>query len=313
LEVGRVIGETIELAGVPTALRTDALEEAWHYAVSSPGKGTRSKLLVCSEAVARGGHGDADPRIDVALAGVEMFHIATLVHDDVMDASELRRGIASVPARYGAPLAAATGGLFFGRALRLFSRCGQGAVLVSVETAERICQGQMLELRALRDPSRTREAYLQVAASKTGGMFWLAARLGGMLGGGDRATQDALARYAERVGIAYQIIDDVLDLTAGPERTGTPLGSDLRNGVYTLPVIYALEEEPKLIGLLRSEAATETVIDGILDTRALMRASAEARSWMEDAKDAVRELPQSRGLLEIADDELAALGDGHDT
>jgi geranylgeranyl pyrophosphate synthase len=197
--------------------------------------------------------------------------------------------------------------VFFGRALGLFASCGDEAVSLATETAMRMCEGQMLELRSLRDLGRTAAEYFEAIAGKTAGMFWLATQLGGVLGEADPGTQDALARYGEALGIAYQVIDDILDLTAGQPRTGKSHGNDLHNGNYTLPVIYALEEWPDLAELLRGDAETATVVGRLRGTQAIVRASADARRWIEQAKDAVNGLPAAEGLLQIADAELGSL------
>jgi geranylgeranyl pyrophosphate synthase len=301
--------EAVEPSSVEPGLRTDRLVDLWDYAVGRPSKQTRSKVLLAAEVAARGGNGKPNPRTAVAAEAVETLHLASLAHDDVVDAGEVRRGAASLPASFGAPLAAAAGAVFFGRALNLFACCGEEAVMLASETAMRMCEGQMCELRSLHDLGRSQAEYFEAIEGKTVGMFWLAANLGGLLGGADPEAKSALARYGENLGIAYQIIDDVMDLVGDPEDEGKSLGNDLKNGNYTLPVIYALEECPQLSELLREEATVETVIGPICDTQAIGRARAEARRWIEQAKGAVCLLPAARGLLEISDAELGALDD----
>jgi octaprenyl-diphosphate synthase len=301
--------EALKLSRGESGLRTGGLADLWDYAAGTPSKQTRSKVLLAAEVAVRGGTGKPDPRTTVAARAVETLHLASLAHDDVVDAGEMRRGAASLPASFGAPLAAAAGAAFFGRALNLFACCGEAAVMLASETAIRMCDGQMCELRALHDLGRTPAEYFEAIEGKTAGMFWLAANLGGLLGGADPEAKSALARYGESLGVAYQIIDDLLDLAGDPEDTGKSHGNDLKNGNYTLPVIYALEECPRLSGLLREEATVETVIGPMLDTRAIGRAGAEARCWIEKAKSAARLLPAAGGLLEIADAELGTLDD----
>lgn len=301
--------DAAELSGLESGLRTDGLADLWDYAMASPSKQTRSKVLLAAEVVARGRSSKPDSRTAIAVQAVETLHLASLAHDDVVDAGELRRGLASLPAFFGPPMAAAAGGVFFGRALNLFARCGDEAVMLATETAIRMCEGQMRELQALRDFGRTQAAYFEAVEGKTAGMFWLAANLGGLLGGADPVAKGALALYGEALGIAYQIIDDVLDLTGDQKGMGKPYGNDLKNGNYTLPVIYALEECPELSDLLQSDAAVDAVVGSIRDTSAIQRAGAEARRWIEKAKGAVGWLPAARELLDIADAELGALDD----
>ncbi len=297
----------MELASLSTELRTDSLQDVWSYAVGSPSKQTRSKVLLSAERAARGGVGEPDERLDIAVSAVELIHLATLQHDDVMDDCDFRRGVVSLPARYGAPLAAAAGGLFCGRALALFARCGEAAVAIAAKTAERLCEGQMLDLRDRYNTERTAARYLEAVEGKSASMFRLAAELGVTLAGGDEISQHNLGQYGMALGIGYQLIDDVLDLRGDVERLGKPHGNDLSNGNYTLAVIYALEESPELGVLLREDAPADAVVDRIVETEAIARASVDARSWISRAKDAIRDLPEARGLLMIADAELGRL------
>jgi geranylgeranyl pyrophosphate synthase len=297
----------MELASLSAELRTDVLEDVWNYAVSAPSRQARSRVLLSAEAAARDGVGYPSARVDIATSAVEMFHLATLPHDDVIDDSDTRRGMVSLPARYGAPLAAAAGGLFFGRALTLFARCGQDAVAIAVKAAERVCTGQMLELQDRYDTARTQARCLEAIQGKTAGMFRLAAELGAILGGAEGAAQRKLGLYGMALGIGFQLIDDILDFTGDSEQMGKPLGNDLHNGNYTLPVIYALEECPMLDSLLREDTPADSLVTQILETEAIARARVDARAWISQAKDAVREFPVARGLLMIADGELDRL------
>jgi heptaprenyl diphosphate synthase len=299
--------EAAKLSSYGSGLQSTGLVDLWDYALGRPSKQTRSKILLAAEVTARDGIGKPDPRSAVAAQAVETLHLASLAHDDVVDAGEMRRGAASLPAFFGAPLAAAAGAAFFGRALNQIICCGEEAVILATETSMRMCEGQMRELRALHDLGRSQTEYFEAIEGKTAGMFWLAAKLGGLLGGADPEAINALARFGESLGIAYQIIDDLLDLVGDPENTGKSHGNDLQNGNYTLPVIYALEECPRLSELLQEEAPVETVIGPIRDTHAIGRAAAEARHWIEKAQRAVRPMPAARGLLEIADTEFGTL------
>ncbi len=297
----------MKLASLDSELQTDVLDGVWSYAVGGSSKQTRSKVLMSAEAAARAGRGDACARTDIAAAAVEMFHLATLPHDDVIDDSSLRRGEESLPARYGAPLAAAAGGLFFGRALTLFARCGQDAVEIAVEATGRVCTGQMLELQDRYNAARTPVRYVEAIMGKTAGMFRLAAELGAMLGGAEEAALRHLKQYGIALGIGFQLIDDILDFTGNQKQMGKRCGNDLSNGNYTLPAIYALEEDPELGSLLIEDTPTENVVTQILETEAITRASVLAREWISQAKGAVRAMPEAQGLLMTADAELERL------
>lgn len=297
----------MELASLDPELRTDALEEVWGYAVAGSSKQTRSRVLLSAETAARSGRGEPCADTQIAAAAVEMFHLATLPHDDVMDDSGIRRGVVSLPARYGAPVATAAGSLFFGRALTLFARCGQDAVTIAVQAAQRVCEGQMLELQDRHNTARTPERHLRAITGKTAGMFRLAAELGALLGNADETARSSLEQYGTALGVGFQLIDDVLDFTGNQQQTGKQCGNDLSNGNYTLPVIYALQECPEIGLLLREDAETADVVNRICATRAIARASADAQNWMSRAKDAVHTLPEAQGLLMAADAEIDRL------
>jgi heptaprenyl diphosphate synthase len=304
--------EALQPLSVGAGSETDALEPLWSYAMGNPGKRARASVVHAAAAVAQGSlDGPSDQRIDVAATAVEMFHLGTLVHDDVIDNGYVRRGLPSLPAVYGNPLAGAAAGGLFGAAVRLVSRCGAEAVRIAAEAAARTCLGEMQEVRELHDIGRTPSRYLEATEGKTAGMFWLAAKLGALVGGADATLVDRLARYGLSLGVGFQMADDVLDI-AGEERdTGKPRGNDLRNGNYTLPVIYALEEHPALAELLSADAPVDALIDCVRDTVALTRASEDAKRWIEQAADAVRGLPAADGLLTIARTQVDLLAGAH--
>jgi octaprenyl-diphosphate synthase len=289
--------------------RIKALEDPCRFALESPSKQTRTKVLLASEAAARAPGCKCDARIDVAAAAVEMFHLATLAHDDVLDESMIRRGVSSLPARYGAPTAAMAGGLFFGRALKLFVCCGDEAVALAVETAQSICAGEMLQLRDRFDVDRTAERCVEAIEGKTAGMFRLAAAIGALLVKASDDVRDALGAYGLAVGVGYQIIDDIYGIVGGPGDDAEPIGNDLAIGNYTLPAIYAIEEQPAVRTAIQEGASVEVVVDLIVHTEAISRALAAARCWIGKAIREVRDLPRSDGLLAIAQAELARLNE----
>jgi heptaprenyl diphosphate synthase len=288
------------------APKAEALAAVWRYGLSAEGKQTRVRVLRAAEIASRRGEGVADERVPTAAWAVELLHLGSLAHDDIADGGSMRRGLPSLPTFFGAPLAAAGGAAFFGRGLGLFAQCGGSAVALAAEAATRACEGQMRELRSLHDTSRTPADYFEAVQGKSAAIFSLAARLGGELGHAEPATLDALASYGNALGVAHQIIDDVLDLTAGSEQTGKRQGNDLENGNYTLPVIYALEESWELADAIQDDAAVDVVIELILDTDAVARANDDARRWIAEARESVRGLCATE-LLAIADEESAAL------
>jgi len=295
-------------ADTPYSMRSrGTLEPLLGYALRTSGKRLRSRVLVAAEKAGRGGRGLPDERVDTAARAIELTHLATLAHDDVTDGGRLRRGELSLPASFGATQAAAAGGLLFGEALELFACCGVEAMIVATSTASRICEGQMHELRSLYDVHRSVDQYLDAINGKSAALFRTAALLGGMLAGSADRALNALGCYGEYLGIAHQIIDDVLDLVASPRQTGKLQGSDLHNGNYTLPVIYALQERPALVERLQEGTAVEMAVAEVLETRGLERAAQEGRDWINKAKEAVKTISEHWDLLDIADEQAAAL------
>jgi heptaprenyl diphosphate synthase len=295
-------------ADSPYSMRSrDVLEPLLGYALRTSGKRLRSRVLVAAEKAGRGGRGLPDERVDTAARAIELTHLATLAHDDVTDGGRLRRGELSLPASFGATQAAAAGGLLFGEALELFTCCGVEAMNLATSTAGRICEGQMHELRSLYDVQRSADQYLEAITGKSAALFRAAALLGGMFGGSVQPALDALGRYGECVGVGYQIIDDAFDLIASSRQTGKLQGGDLRNGNYTLPVIYALQERPALAKRLQQGTAVEMAVAEVLETRGLERAAQEGRDWINKAKEAVKTISEHRDLLDIADEQVAAL------
>ncbi len=287
--------------------RGGALAELLEYATATAGKGLRSRLLIEADLAARGAEGAPDPRVETCAVAIEMAHLATLVHDDVADAGLLRRGQLSLPAFFGATKAAGAGGALFGQAFGLFASCGVDVVRTAASAAAEICEGQMLELRSLYDTGRTRAAYFDVISGKTAALFRLASQLGGILGRANKLELSVFAHYGESLGIAHQIIDDILDLVGLPEQTGKERGKDIRNGIYTLPVIYALEDRPHIRRLLETRAPVEIVVEEVLETRGVAQASSEVRGIIDKAKGALDGLSRSNALLRMADARLAAL------
>jgi heptaprenyl diphosphate synthase len=218
--------------------------------VRGNGKQLRGRLL--RAAAELGGRAEADAVYRAAVA-VELFHSGTLAHDDIIDDAALRRGRPTVATAYGSSLAVLTGGWLFARAALLLSECGLGdesPVARFAETACEVCEGQMLELRELFNPDRSRKSYLSAVQGKTASVFAFAAYVGARLGGADRATSEELSDYGRHFGAAFQVADDVLDLVADVEDTGKTTRLDLLHGVYTLPVICALEQRPDLRDIL---------------------------------------------------------------
>ena len=176
-----------------------------------------------------------------AAAVTELIHLATLYHDDVMDEATMRRGAVSANARWDNSAAILTGDYLFAHASRLVSELGPDAVRIIAETFAELVQGQMRETVGARDDDPV-EHYLTVAAEKTGSLIATAGRYGGMFSGADDEQVQRLDRLWRAVGTAFQIADDIIDISSASAESGKTPGTDLREGVHTLPVLYALAE-----------------------------------------------------------------------
>jgi heptaprenyl diphosphate synthase len=172
-----------------------------------------------------------------AATGVELTHLASLYHDDVMDEADLRRGVVSANARYGNSKAILVGDLLFGKASELVARLGADAVMIQAQTFVRLCSGQIRDDRPAPEGVDPIDYYLGVLADKTGVLIATAARYGAMFSGCPPHTVDIMRRYGERLGVAFQLADDLLDISSVSGDSGKRPGTDLREGVATLPVL----------------------------------------------------------------------------
>ena len=219
------------------------------HLVKAGGKRLRPALTLCSAYATRGVGRVADDAITGAVA-VELVHLGSLYHDDVIDEAETRRGVPSVNARWSNIVAILAGDFLLARASELAASLGADVAALLAATIGELCRGQVLELQHLFDVDRNEELYFSAIGGKTASLFGTACRIGGMVSGVDNDTLDALTRFGEHLGVCFQIVDDVLDVTGTQASLGKPAGNDLLEGVYTLPVIYAIERVPALRALL---------------------------------------------------------------
>jgi len=188
------------------------------------------------------GNGISDDVVTAA-TGVELTHLASLYHDDVMDEADLRRGVVSANAQYGNSDAILVGDLLFGKASELVAALGPEAVKIQAQTFVRLCAGQIRDTRPAPEGVDPIDYYLGVLADKTGVLIATAARYGAMFSGCPPETVDIMSRYGERLGIAFQLADDLLDISSASGDSGKEPGTDLREGVATLPVLLVLQSK----------------------------------------------------------------------
>jgi geranylgeranyl pyrophosphate synthase len=245
-----------------------------------------------------GGNGEGLLPAGVA---VELLHMATLVHDDVLDQAALRRGKPTVFATSGRAAATATGDLLFSRAFaELASTGSQDAVSALSRASSALARGELMQRADAWSDSVTPERYLERCELKTASLFSAACRLGAILGGSPGA-EDSLASFGRRIGLAFQILDDVLDVSGPSERTGKHRGTDLLDGTVTLPLIVARERDPELAAMDLKEVVTEpaqagAVCDRIATTGALGECRERALIHVAEAKAALSgaQLPDER-------------------
>jgi geranylgeranyl pyrophosphate synthase len=243
--------------------------------------GKRLRPLLVSLCAAHD-HGDR-PQLVAAGTAVELVHMATLVHDDVLDATPLRRGRPTIWHSEGRELATATGDYLFARAFAELAATGDiDAVTMLSDACLALARGEILQRAQTGDPSTSVAAYLERCTLKTGRLFSAAAMLGARFGGLGRTQGDALGRFAEALGLAFQIADDVLDCDGNPDTTGKPLGTDLLDGTVTLPLILAAERDD----VVRAVIARGAAPDDVLPTLARVVASGA----VADARAQAREL-----------------------
>jgi heptaprenyl diphosphate synthase len=238
-------GMVPEMARVDRALlasvanRDPHITELATHLIAAGGKRQRPALSIVSAGACGGGLPVVD---EVVLGGVavELVQVGSLYHDDVIDDTRLRRGVPTANARFGNREAILGGDYLLAKASELAAQLGTAVSALLGSTIAAMCEGQVLELRAAYDTSRHEEAYLASIAGKTASVFAAATRIGGIVAGAGPDALEALTAYGRSYGMAFQLVDDVLDLVATEAELGKPAGHDMAEGVYTLPVIRAL-------------------------------------------------------------------------
>jgi geranylgeranyl pyrophosphate synthase len=251
-------------------------------------------------------NGDGDDRLVAAAVAVELLHMATLVHDDVLDGAALRRGRPTVFAAGGRLAATTTGDLLFSRAFAELASAGSAdAVRALSGASSALARGELMQRADAWSSDVTPERYLERCRLKTASLFCASCRLGALFGGRPRMA-DELCRFGESIGLAFQVLDDVLDVAGSWERTGKPRGTDLLDGTVTLPLILARARAPDLDvdpALTPEEAAR--ICERIAATGALEAAREQAIEHVARAKQSLAglELPsQRREALELVAD-----------
>ncbi len=299
----------------------EPVREISSYLREGGGKRLRPALLLLS-AGASGYRGESAIRLG---AVVEMIHSATLVHDDVIDGAETRRGRPSTNARWGNHMSVLAGDWLYMQSFEMALRERNFAVLdILIDLTQNMVEGELLQLTRLGRIDLTEAEATDLAYRKTACLFSGCARLGAVLGRQPKLVEEAMAEYGRNAGLAFQLVDDLLDFTASIEKLGKPVLSDLKEGKVTLPLIFALEngalqnghangnspsEGRRLIARVLEERGflsvrPEQIAKLVRETGALDRAANLARDYVNRAKACLEELPDSeyrRALLAIPD------------
>ena len=292
-------------------LRSDVvlINQIGEHIIGAGGKRLRPLLVLLS---ARTGADCSESHSACLAAIVEFIHTATLLHDDVVDESGLRRGRQTANALWGNAASVLVGDFLYSRSFQMMVRLEQMSVMsVLADTTNAIAEGEVLQLLHIGDPDLSEARYFDVIRRKTAILFAAACRLGGIAAGLPQAAQDALHRYGMALGIAFQIADDVLDYVGDSAKIGKHLGDDLAEGKVTLPLIIAQRRgTAEQVDLLRAairdgdREALPGVIAAIRETDALDESLACAREHARSAHEALSSLPASRyrdALADLAD------------
>jgi len=297
-----------DLVRVEDALRRSVetpdsfLTEVAGHLISAGGKRLRPALALTA-AYAAAPDASARPAPEAVVMGgvsVELVHLGSLYHDDVMDEALTRRGVESVNARWGNLVAILAGDFLLARASEIAATLGTEVAGLLAATIADLCEGQVRELTKIFDVRRSEEAYLEAIEGKTAALMSAACRIGALTAGLPRPCIEALTVYGQRLGMVFQIVDDVLDVVCTDEQLGKPAGNDLVTGVYTLPVIRALADGAhELKGLLGAPLDNDTMNrarDVVRSNGAIGAALGVANEYASEAEKALDALEDNPGV-----------------
>lgn len=292
-EVEAILGETI-------CSTVNLIPEVSRHLIASGGKRIRPILLLLIEQASRG---RADRGVSLAVA-TELFHSATLLHDDVVDHGQLRRGVASARVVYGNSASVLVGDFLLAKAFNLVVQHGDLVLLKELsQVLSAMAEGEVLQLVRSGRVAVSMPDYVRIISGKTAGLFSWCCLAGASLDGSTDIFQTAAAAFGESFGMAFQIIDDVLDYTASPEKSGKDLANDLVQSKVTLPLLLACEQDDALLPLVEdatvagpSEEQCLAIVRRVLATNAIQRARQEAENYIALAHRHLESFPKSPAL-----------------
>jgi geranylgeranyl pyrophosphate synthase len=277
------------LVAATSASRHPLVSEPSMHLLRAGGKRLRPALVVLTSRAGKAGAGSTD----LAAAAIELVHLATLYHDDVIDGTATRRGVPTAHSQWGTEIAVLAGDYLFARACGLGARAGGEVPGILADAIAEVCEGQIVETAAVGDPRRTVEDYLDTIRLKTAALFKASCELGSVTAGADEVIRAALMLYGENLGLAFQVVDDLLDILGDPHVTGKAPGTDLREGVFTAPVLLASARERALTrDLLSGRRDLDSVLPVLRETGALQETFDLASSFGDIALRTLAPLPE---------------------
>ena len=271
--------------------------ETSRHLVVAGGKRFRPLITILGSMVGTG----INEKVIKAAAVCELTHLATLYHDDVMDEAPMRRGVESANSRWGNSVAILTGDYLFAKMSQILAELGPEAVKLQADTFERLVIGQILETQGPASGADHLEHYLRVVADKTGSLIATSLRFGAMFAGCTKEEIETLTEFGEKIGVAFQLADDIIDIASDSLDSGKTPGTDLREGIPTLVTLNAMKSnDPKdasiklaLSGPIKSEEKVQWVINELRNHKALAESRAQLQAIAKEARAALGPLPIS--------------------
>ena len=271
--------------------------ETSHHLVDAGGKRFRPMLVLLASYLGKG----PNENVMKSAAICELTHLATLYHDDVMDEADLRRGVQSANSRWGNSVAILTGDYLFAKMSQLLAELGPEAVKLQADTFERLVIGQIMETKGPGPSDDHLDYYLKVVAEKTGSLIATSLHFGALMAGVDKRTIDVISEFGEKIGVAFQLADDVIDIASPSHLSGKTPGTDLREGIPTLVTLNVIKmaspEDKALIealqGPIKSDAKVEKVLAELREHPALEISRKQLKQMAKEARDILGGLPIS--------------------
>lgn len=287
------------------ASETPLLAELGTHLLRGGGKRLRPALVLLSAKLFE----YVPERLIPVAAAAELIHMATLIHDDIVDRAEMRRGMPTVNHKWGDDVSVLLGDYLFAKAFSMLAETGDNRIVrMMADVVFRMSGGELEQINRTFDLDRDIESYLVHIDKKTAYFIGECCRIGGLLGRASPVELDALRRYGFSLGMGFQIVDDILDVKGSTDELGKARGTDLQSGVMTLPILYALRHEvygEELAALIKArrfdEASLERAIAILHETGALEQSQQTADSYLQMARDSLQELPDGQASARLSD------------